>query len=166
MSIVCMLQLVGDHLEVEHLFIDLHIRPADVHLDLRVLFLGSQAVSSHPLTVATSVSAVPAVLCHSLLPGANLRVLTKNAGQPGPEPPRLLHLGDDISDEVVQVGAGRRVWFPLHRAGELVDTEAESLSLSHPGLAAVLEYLGRKKFNTEGDFPIKLHEFFFTAETD
>ena len=144
MSIVCVLQLVGDHLEVEHLFIDLHIRPAGVHLHLRVLFLRRQSVSSHSLAVAPSVSAVPAVFTDGLLSGANLGVLTEDSGQPGPESPGLLHLGDDLSHEVVQVGPGGGVWFPLHSAGKLVNTEAESLSLSHPGLAAVLKDLARK----------------------
>ena len=152
MSIVCVLQFVGGHLQVEHLFIDLHIRPADVHLHLRVLFLGSQTVPSDPLAVAPSVSAVPAVLSHRLLPGANLGVLTEDAGQPGPESPGLLHLGDDVSHKVVQVGSGRRVWFPLHSTGELVNSEAKSLSLSHPRLPTILKYLEREKFNTTQRF--------------
>ena len=141
MAIIRVLQFVGCQLEGEYLLVNVEVWPAGVDLHLRVLLLSGQPVPGQPAGVAASVPARPAVLRHSLLAGPHLGVLTEDAGKSCPEAPRLLQLGDDLRDKVVQVGAGRRVWFPLHHAGELLDSEPKSLSLSHPGLSAVLEHL-------------------------
>ena len=155
MAIVGILQFVWGQLEGEYLLVDVSVRSAGVHLHLRVLLLGSQSVPRQPGGVAPPLTTSPAVLGHRLRPGPHLRVLTEDLRQPSPEAPRLLQLGDDVGDEVVEVGPGGRVGFPLHHAGELLDSEPKSLSFSHPGLATVLEHLQTGSLvNTDRNFSL------------
>ena len=150
MSIVRILEFVRSKLQREDLLVDLSVRTTGVNINLGILFLSSQTLSSSSAGVCSSVSTIPAVLLHWLLPRPNIRILTENVGEPGPEAASVLHLGDDVGDEGVEGVAGHDgvVGVPGLDASVdelLISTEASSLSLAQSWLTTILKHL-RKIF--------------------
>ena len=105
-SIVRVLQLVDDDPQRKDLLVDLDVGLAGVHGDLGVLLLAGQAVVDNPLSVGAPRPPVPAVLLHRALAGPDLRVLAHDVWQFGPEALATLDAGENVVDEVVEVGAG------------------------------------------------------------
>ena len=154
MSIVGILQLVGGQFEVEFLFIDPCVRPRTVHINLRVLILSRESISSEPLSVGASISTIPTVLFDLILASPNLGILTEDVGKTGPEVPGVLDLGDDVGDEGLQGGprgGHHHVVRPVHGRGHeglvVVVRVAHGLSFAQPRLATILKHLHKNGKN-------------------
>ena len=134
MSVVGILQLVGGQLEAEDLLVDLGVGPRAVHLHLGVLRLRTEPLACQPRGVGAAGPAVPAICLDRILARSHLGILTHDLRQSGPEALGVLHLGDDVTDEGVEAGAGHvahvQAWSVHGGAEKMLVAEPSDLSFA------------------------------------
>ena len=106
MPVVRVLQLVDDEPQGKDLLVDFRIGGGRVHGHLGVHVLPDQPVGGDSAVVAAALPPVPAVGGHLVLAGPDVRVLTHDVRQLGPEPLRVFNRSEDVVHEVVDVTAG------------------------------------------------------------